>query len=171
MKRVFAALICLATVATAWSAPNEVVVYTAHEESIINALVPMFEKETGIKVNYVKLGSGDIIKRAKAEAGNPQADVIWSIGGEQLEAENQILAPYTPKDWDKIAPVYKVGTNWLPYTGIMNVFIVNTKMLKPEQYPRKWTDLTDPRFKKQISSARADKSGSSYMQLANVIAI
>lgn len=171
MKRVFAALICLATVATAWSAPNEVVVYTAHEESIINALVPMFEKETGIKVNYVKLGSGDIIKRAKAETGNPQADVIWSIGGEQLEAENQILAPYTPKDWDKIAPVYKVGTNWLPYTGIMNVFIVNTKMLKPEQYPRKWTDLTDPRFKKLISSARADKSGSSYMQLANVIAI
>lgn len=171
MKRVFAVLICVAMALSAWAAPNEVVVYTAHEESIINALVPMFEKDTGIKVNYVKLGSGDIIKRAKAESGNPQADVIWSIGGEQLEAENQILAPYTPKDWDKIAPVYKVGTNWLPYTGIMNVFIVNTKMLSPDKYPRKWTDLTDARFKKLISSARADKSGSSYMQLANVVSI
>jgi iron(III) transport system substrate-binding protein len=131
----------------------------------------MFEKETGLKVNYVKLGSGDVIKRAKAEANNPQADVIWSIGGEQLEAENQILAPYIPKDWDKIAPVYKVGTNWLPYTGIMNVFVVNTKMLRPDQYPRSWTALTEARFKKLISSARADKSGSSYMQLANVISI
>ena len=171
MKRVFAVLICVAMALSAWAAPNEVVVYTAHEESIINALVPMFEKDTGIKVNYVKLGSGDIIKRAKAESGNPQADVIWSIGGEQLEAENQILAPYTPKDWDKIAPVYKVGTNWLPYTGIMNVFIVNTNMLKPNQYPKKWTDLTDARFKKLISSARADKSGSSYMQLANVVTV
>jgi iron(III) transport system substrate-binding protein len=158
-------------VASGWAASNQVVVYTAHEESIINALVPMFEKETGLKVNYVKLGSGDVIKRAKAEANNPQADVIWSIGGEQLEAENQILAPYTPKDWDKIAPVYKVGTNWLPYTGIMNVFIVNTKMLKPDQYPRTWTALTEARFKKLISSARADKSGSSYMQLANVVSI
>jgi iron(III) transport system substrate-binding protein len=70
-----------------------------------------------------------------------------------------------------VAKVYKVGTNWLPYTGIMNVFIVNTNLLKPEQYPQKWTDLTDARFKKLISSARADKSGSSYMQLANVVSI
>ncbi len=171
MKRLVLALLCLVAATSAFAAGNEVVVYTAHEESIINALVPMFEKETGIKVNYVKLASGDVIKRAKAEAGNPQADVIWSIGGEQLEAENQILQAYTPKDWDKIVPVYKVGTNWLPYTGIMNVFVVNTKMLKPEQYPQKWTDLTDARFKKLISSAGADKSGSAYMQLANVIAI
>ncbi len=170
MKRLLLALFCVLAAASAFGA-GEVVVYTAHEESIINALVPMFEKETGIKVNYVKLASGDVIKRAKAEAANPQADIIWSIGGEQLEAENQILQSYIPKDWDKIVPVYKVGTNWLPYTGIMNVFVVNTKMLKPAQYPQKWTDLTDARFKKLISSAPADKSGSAYMQLANVIAI
>lgn len=170
MKRLVCVLLCVLA-ATAVFGAGKVVVYTAHEESIINALVPLFEKETGIKVEYVKLGSGDVIKRAKAEAGNPQADVIWSIGGEQLEADNQILQGYTPKEWDKIASVYKVGTNWLPYTGIMNVFIVNTKMLKPEQYPQKWTDLTDGRFKKLISSARADKSGSSYMQLANVVSV
>ncbi len=171
MKRIAAVLFCLLALGSAWAASGKVVVYTAHEEEIYNALIPMFEKETGIKVEYVKLGSADIIKRAKAEAANPQADVIWSIGGEQLEAENQILQAYTPKDWDKVAKVYKVGTNWLPYTGIMNVFIVNTKMLKPEQYPQKWTDLTDTRFKKSISSARADKSGSSYMQLANVVTV
>ena len=71
--------------------------YTAHEESIINALVPMFEKETGIKVNYVKPASGDVIKRAKAEANNPQADVIWSIGGEQLEARARFSRPTRPR--------------------------------------------------------------------------
>lgn len=171
MKRLIIAMICIVAAVSAFAAPNQVVVYTAHEESIINALVPMFEKDTGIKVNYVKLASGDVMKRAKAEAANPQADVIWSIGGEQLEGDNQILQAYKPKDWDKIAPAYKVGTNWLAYTGIMNVFVVNTNMLKPEQYPHKWTDLTEARFKKSISSARADKSGSSYMQLANVMLI
>ena len=87
MKRLIVAMFCIVAAVSAFAASNEVVVYTAHEETIINALVPMFEKETGIKVNYVKLASGDVIKRAKAEAGNPQADVIWSIGGEQLEAE------------------------------------------------------------------------------------
>ena len=171
MKKSLLAAILLLAVVTVFAAGNKVVVYTAHEETIINGMVPLFEKETGIKVEYVKLASGDIIKRAKAEAGNPQADVIWSIGGEQLEADYAILAPYIPKEWDKVASVFKVGTNWLPYTGIMNVFIVNTKMLSPDKYPRKWTDLMDARFKKLISSARADKSGSSYMQLCNVIAI
>ncbi len=171
MKRAVVVIACLLIAVSAWAAGGKVVVYTAHEETIINALVPMFEKETGIKVEYVKMASGDVINRAKAEASRPQADVIWSIGGEQLEAENAILAPYTPKEWDKINPVYKVGTNWLPYTGIMNVFIVNTKMLTPDKYPKTWTDLMDTRFKKLISSARADKSGSSYMQLCNVISI
>jgi iron(III) transport system substrate-binding protein len=171
MKKSLVAIALLLAVSTVWAASGKVVVYTAHEEAIINGMVPLFEKETGIKVDYVKLPSGDITKRAKAEAANPRADVIWSIGGEQLEADNAILAPYTPKDWDKVSPVFKVGTNWLPYTGIMNVFVVNTKMLGADKFPRKWTDLTDPRFKKLISSARADKSGSSYMQLCNVISI
>ena len=53
----------------------------------------------------------------------------------------------------------------------MNVLIVNTKMVAADKMPRKWTDLTDARFKKLISSARADKSGSAYMQLANVVTV
>lgn len=171
MKRGLFVLVCLALALGAFAAPSKVVVYTAHEDSILNVLAPRFEKDTGIKLEYIKLGSGDVIKRAKAEAANPQADVIWSIGGEQLEAESAILAPYTPKEWSMIAPVFKVGTNWLPYTGIMNVFVVNTKMVAADKMPKTWTDLADPRFAKLISSARADKSGSSYMQLCNTLLI
>ena len=35
--------------------------------------------------------------------------------------------------YDKIESAFKVGTNWLPYTAIVNVFIVNTNLLKPAQ--------------------------------------
>ncbi len=171
MKRSLFFILGMALALGVWAAPNKVVVYTAHEDSILNALAPRFERETGIKLDYVKLASGDVIKRAKAESANPQADVIWSIGGEQLEAENSILAPYTPKEWEKIASVFKVGTNWLPYTGIMNVFVVNTNMLSADKMPKTWTDLADPRFSKLVSSARADKSGSSYMQLCNTLLV
>jgi iron(III) transport system substrate-binding protein len=132
-------------------------------------MVPMFESATGIKTQVVKAGSADIIARVRAEKANPQCDVIWSIGGEQLEAESDLLAPYTPKDWDKIEPVFKVGTNWLPYTGIVMVLIVNTNMVPANLTPKTWKDLADPRLKGEISSARADKSGSSYMQLATVL--
>ncbi len=148
---------------------RKVVAYTAHEDDIIAGMVPRFKADTGITLEFVKLASGDVIKRVVAEANNPQCDVIWSIGGEQLEASNNVLEGYVPKDWDKIDPVFKVGTNWLPYTGIMNVLIVNTKLVPESQMPKKWADLLDKKWKGKISSATPDKSGSSYMQLNNVL--
>ena len=152
-------------------AGGKVVLYSAHKQAIIDAMIPRFEAKTGIKAEVIKAGSGDIINRADAERNNPQADVIWSIGGEQLEASSDILANYIPAGYDNIEQAFKVGTNWLPYTAIVNVFIVNKNLLKPSQYPRTWWDLARPDFKGRISSARADKSGSSYMQLATVLTI
>ena len=153
------------------NAEEVVVLYSAHNQEIIDALAPRFEEATGIKAEVVKLGSSDVVARVKAEKENSQCDVIWSIGGEQLEANSDLLENYTPKDWDKIADVFKVGTNWLPYTGIVMVFIANTDMLSADQLPKSWTDLSNPELKEKISSARADKSGSSYMQLATVLNI
>lgn len=152
------------------SAENQsVVLYSAHTQEIIDALVPRFEAATGLKAEVVKMGSSDVIARVKAEKGNPQCDVIWSIGGEQLEANGDLLQNYEPKDWDKVEDVFKVGHGWLPYTGMVMVFIVNTDMLSESDMPKSWKDLSDPKLKGLISSARADKSGSSYMQLATVL--
>lgn len=150
---------------------KKVVLYTAHTSTIIEAMLPRFEAETGIKAEYIKMGSADVIGRVIAEKGNPQADVIWSIGAEQLEANPDILEEYIPKEWDKVDPVFKVGNKWLPYTGIVMVFVVNTNLVSEDLTPRKWTDLGDSWLKGKISSARADKSGSSYMQLATVLNI
>ncbi|MCP4410565.1 MAG: extracellular solute-binding protein [Gammaproteobacteria bacterium] len=152
-------------------AEESVVLYSAHNQAIIDVMAPRFEAATGIQADVIKLGSSEVVARVKAEKNNPQCDVIWSIGGEQLEANSDLLESYTPKDWDKIDDVFKVGTKWLPYTGIVMVFIVNTEAVPEDQTPKKWTDLSDARFKELISSARADKSGSSYMQLATVLSI
>lgn len=150
---------------------KRVSVYTAHSAAIVERLAPEFEKATGIKADIVKAGSGDIIKRVRAEMGNPQADVIWSIGAELLEGNTDLLQAYTPKDADKIAPAFQSKSSWIPYNGIVNVFVVNTAKLKPEQYPKSWADLANPMLKGQISSAGADKSGSAYMQLATFLKI
>ncbi|MGY9010299.1 MAG: extracellular solute-binding protein [Rhodobacterales bacterium] len=168
-------LVVTLVIATATSnsvyAGGKVILYSAHKQAIIDAMVPRFEKKTGIKAEVIKAGSGDIINRANAERANPQADVIWSIGGEQLEASSDLLANYIPVGYDKIESAFKVGKNWLPYTAIVNVFVVNKNLLKQSQYPRTWKDLARADLKGRISSARADKSGSSYMQLATVLTI
>lgn len=148
---------------------KSVVVYTAHKASIVDALVPKFEKDTGIKVDVVKAGSGDIIKRVKAESSAPKADVIWSIGGEQLEDNKDLITTYKPKDDAAILPAYKVSPEWIPYTGILLVMAVNKKDLKPADYPKTWAELGDAKWKGKISAARADTSGSSFQQLATVL--
>lgn len=153
------------------AAEGKVVLYSAHKSEIIEAMIPLFEAATGIDAEVIKAGSGDIIRRATAEQGNPQGDVIWSIGAEQLQANNEILADYTPKEVDKINPAFLVGDKWLPYTGIVMVFVANTDMLEADDMPKTWRDLADASLKGRVSSARADKSGSSFMQLATVLNI
>lgn len=148
---------------------KRVTVYTAHISAIVDAMVPKFEKETGIKVDVVKLPSGDLVKRVRAEMAAPRADVIWSIGGDQLEENADLLQGYQPREWDRIDPAYKISTNYLPYTGVMYVFAVNKQMVKKADYPKTWTDLADPKWKGKVSSARADSSGSAFTQLTIVL--
>src|ERR1700730_14782379 len=152
-------------------AQQRVSVYTANNANIVGRLVPEFEKATGIRADVVKAGSGDIINRARAEAANPKCDVIWSIGAELLEANTELLEPYQPKEAAMILDAFKSNSAWIPYTGIMNVFVVNTKKLKPEEYPKSWTDLAQPRFKNLVSMADAEKSGSAYRQLNTFLTI
>lgn len=173
-RHFFAALVTAALAGTssiALAQEGAVSIYTAHKAEIIERLIPEFEAATGLKAEIVKAGSGDIINRVKAEAANPQADVIWSIGGSLLEANQDLLEPYEPAGSDMIDDAYRAGAGWIPYTGILTVFVVNTDKLSEDEYPKTWLDLADPRLEGQISSARADKSGSSYIQLATVLGI
>lgn len=162
---------CVLAGSPAARAGGTVVVYTAHLASIVDALVPRFEKDTGIHVDVVKAGSGDILKRVKAEAGAPRADVIWSVGGEELDANSDLLQPYTPKDAAAIDPKFQGGRSWLPYSGIVNVLMVNTSKVNKDEAPKSWMDLTDAKWKGRISMARADSSGSAFMQMATVLTI
>jgi iron(III) transport system substrate-binding protein len=155
--------------ATGWAQSGTVSVYTAHAPEIYNEIVPKFEAATGITVSLVQAGSGDIVQRARAEAARPLADVIWSVGGEALEANSDLLEPYTSAHDDMIDPLYKVGTNWLPYTGIPMVMVVNTDMVSADEMPTSWADLADEKWDQKIAFAGADSSGSAFMQLATVL--
>jgi iron(III) transport system substrate-binding protein len=163
----FALSVSHASLAQAQDKP--VVIYTAHISAIVDKMLPLFEQETGLKAEVVKLGSGDLIKRVSAESANPAADVIWSAAGDQLTGIGDILEPYKPAEFDKIDPKFVADDAWTPYTGVMHVLIVNTSMVQEADVPRNWADLSDPRWAGQVASARADGSGSAFQQLQIVL--
>jgi iron(III) transport system substrate-binding protein len=131
----------------------------------------VFESETGLKAEVVQLGSGDIARRARAEAGAPAADVIWSISGSQLTELADILEPYQPPEFDKIDTQFVANAAWTPYTAVVYVLAVNTDLLPLEEAPKSWAELADPKWQGLIASARADGSGSAMQQLQAVLTI
>ncbi len=167
------ALAAIPAMALAGAADHEgtVVLYTASQSDLVQAIVPLFEKKTGIKVQAVESGTSEIIKRAQAEKDNPLGDVFWGVGAEVLDAHKALLEPYAPAELDKVYPSYRKSPTWVPNNVTPMVIVYNKKMVSESEKPKAWKDLADPKWKGKIAFAAADRSGSAYIQLATILSI
>ena len=73
------------------NAAKELTVYTARSESLNNAVIKNFEKDTGIKVNVVVAGTGEVVKRVASEKANPLGDVLWAGSEAMLASKKELL--------------------------------------------------------------------------------
>ncbi len=150
--------------------------YTALDNNEWPIYVRAFERATGIKVDVVRMSSGEVLARVEAERKHPQAS-IW-FGGpavDQIAAKKKGLTePYkAPGAWSIPLAFKDPEGYWIGfYLGAIG-FASNAEQLRElgVEPPRSWYDLLKPEFKGRISLAYPYTSGTAYTVLASLVAL
>ena len=155
-----------------------VVVYTPFPEITAKELKKAFEEKTGIRVVMVTEGTTKVRGLIRAEKDNPQADV-WYGGGGIIPfmnlAEEGLLEPYIPKGYEEM-PVTRGNLilrdpefRWVGLAVIALGFAYNPQVLPPEDVPKTWDDLIDPKYKGMIEMWDPGVSGTAMLFLDSVL--
>ncbi|UCG94198.1 MAG: ABC transporter substrate-binding protein [Candidatus Aerophobus sp.] len=173
-------LICLVVVSylsvTAVFAQKKALhMYTAFDVDQAKTYIEAFEKShPNIDVKWVRLSSGEVLARVRAEAAHPTAS-IWYAGSNPSHiaaAEDDLLEPYFSKySWSLPLKFKDPQGRWVGiYTGFIG-FVSNTNFLKKHGFkaPTSWQDLLSHVLKNEIAMAYAYTSGTAYTTLATLV--
>jgi len=125
------------------------------------------ERYPDLGCDAVRASAQVLLQRLMQElsAGVPQADVVSTTDSAQLvelKGKNA-LVPYKPDNLQFVSPSlmqFNEPDGYWFITGVSPLIIgYNTDRIKPEDAPKKWSDLLDPRWKNQVAIAHPGFSG------------
>ncbi len=126
------------------------VVYSPHGEEMLRAYEESFEQEhPDIDVQWMDMGSQDVLDRVRTERGNPQAGIWWGAPQAlftQAAAEG-LLETYEPTWAAAVPPEARDGRHrWFGTFLTPEVIAYNTEALDSAEVPTDWDDLLEPRW-------------------------
>lgn len=116
-----------------------------------------FTKDTGINVNLVEAGSGEVVSRVEKEQSNPQADLLVTLPPFIQKADKSGLLQPSGADTTGIsADLVGPGGDYVAIVNNALSFIAN-----PNANPRpvSWDDLLKPEFKGKLQYSTPGQAG------------
>lgn len=141
---------------------GEVMLYTSLVPEDLTALAAAFEKKHGVKLKTWRANSEKVLQRAltEARAGRHDADIV-ETNGPQLESlyrEKALAGPlYSPHLKDLMPQARQAHGHWVGTRINMFVQSYNTNLVKKEELPRTYQDLTHPRWKGRLGIEAEDE--------------
>lgn len=150
-------LLCLTVIAGCGesdSGKTIVTVYSPHG----NPILPEFEKRfeaayPSIDVQWLDMGSQDVLDRVRSERANPQGDVWWGAPATNFmqAADENLLEPYRPTWADQVKPEFKDPQDrWYGAAQLIPVIAFNSQELTEETAPQDWDEVLDPKWKDKV---------------------
>ncbi len=153
--------------------PQALVVYGALHEYEISRILDRFERDTGIRTEFIRLSAGALAARVMAEKARPGGDIF--LGGPSDTHESIIpegvLRPYKSPSLDDIDQFFYHPEHYWSgfYVGPLALAINRNRWkasFGDDPYPKTWEDLLDPKFRGMISMASPAASGTAYTIVA-----
>lgn len=143
------------------------VYFSSMDEASCAELVNGFKaKYPGIDVDWVKVTGQQAYQRVMQEvdAGIKNADVvtITDVGRLPGMKKKNLLLKYTPVGEDQEIPAFRgLDPEGYYFTHSIDAVLIsyNPTQIKKEDLPKKWLDLTDPKYKDKISIGHPGFSG------------
>ncbi len=148
--------------------------YAGTEEQVAEELFAAFEKETGIKVEWIRLSGGEAVERIEAEKDHPQA-AIWvgGVGTMHIDLKNQGLTiPYASPNANNIPKKFRDRDNfWIGLYVAPLAFCYERERLAELklEIPETWAELIKPEYHKHLRVAHPATSGTAYNMVTNII--
>jgi iron(III) transport system substrate-binding protein len=139
-------------------------VYSPHGKDLLEHFEQEFEKaHDSIDVQWVDMGSQEVLDRLRAEAANPQADVWFGAPSEifaRASREN-LLEPYTPTWAHTVnAEARDPDNRWFGTYLTPEVIAYNSEAIPAAEAPQDWDEVLDPKWKGKVIIRDPVASGS-----------
>src|ERR1700716_3588418 len=145
---------------------GQVIYYTSTDLPVAEKLAKAFEaKYSGITVRVERTGAERVFQRIGQEySSNIHAvDVVNSSDAAHFIVwkRDGILAPYVPEDVAKFYPAEHrdIDGQFASWRIWLSIIAYNTNLVRPEEAPKSFADLLDPKWKGKIVKAHPRYSG------------
>ncbi|QKS72562.1 extracellular solute-binding protein [Paenalkalicoccus suaedae] len=148
---------------------DELVLYSPNSEELISTIVPLFEEETGIRVEVISAGTGELMRRIETEQNSPYGDVIFG-GTESVHLENlDLFHEYVSENDANLIEEYQNDTGKVTsYVLDGNVLLVNENLIGDIQIEG-YADLLNPELRGKIAHTDAASSSSAFNHVTNML--
>jgi len=151
------------------NASKSLVVYTAAAQDVMNIVIPEFEAQTGIKVEIVSAGTGELIKRIEAEKAKPLGDIEWGGTVAIISPKQELFEPYLSPNESAIIDSAKNAEGMMTRNNIIPMVLLVNKNLIGDIRIESYADLLNPKLKGKIAMNDPSKSATGLAHVQNML--